>query len=229
MFWHIPPPIANKPVYLVTSDALLKICYQKAINPARAGNIAPLLNSICPKYGIGNADIMHEFLANVLHESNEFTKYEENLSYSAKRLTEVWPKRFPTIDAALAYSHNPKKLAEKVYGGRKDLGNEQPGDGFNFRGSGPIQITGRSNFTLFASFMRTNHNVSKSLEEWAEALRTSDEWGIHSASWLFAIAKNLIGLAISDNMKTIVERINGGLTGIDGRMKYYELCKKYIF
>ncbi len=33
-----------------------------------------------------------------------------------------------------------------AYNGRADLGNTQPGDGPRFKGSGPIQVTGRSNF-----------------------------------------------------------------------------------
>lgn len=233
MFWStIFPPSANgaqkKPLALVSADILLKLCYQRGININRANTISEIINDVCPKYGISTADIMHEFLANVLHESTEFSRYEENLNYSAQRIVDVWPHRFASIEAAIPYQHNPKLLANKVYGGRKDLGNEQPEDGFNFRGSGPIQITGRSNFTLFASYMRTEQNVFKTLEEWAEALRTNDNWGMHSACWLFAIAKSLIGFAINDNMQKIIQRINGGYTGMESRMKYYELCKQYI-
>jgi len=34
-----------------------------------------------------------------------------------------------------------------AYEGRADLGNTQPGDGRRFKGSGPLQLTGRDNFT----------------------------------------------------------------------------------
>ena len=34
------------------------------------------------------------FLANIAHESAFLTKLEENMNYSAKRLAQVWPKRF---------------------------------------------------------------------------------------------------------------------------------------
>lgn len=68
----------------------------------------------------------------------------ENLNYSAKRLTEVWPKRFPTIESAKPYANNPQKLANKVYGDR--LGNVGPNDGWLFRGRGLPQITGRENY-----------------------------------------------------------------------------------
>lgn len=198
------------------------------LHPERIRNLETFLNSICPTYGIVDADIMHEFLANVLEESNCFSRYEENLNYTAKRLTEVWPSRFPNLDSAIPYEHDSRKLANKVYGDRKDLGNVQPGDGFTFRGSGPIQITGRSNFTIFAAYIRKRFNIIMPLDILADKLRTDDALGIHSACWLFAIAKQLIDEAINDNMPVIVKRINGGLNGYKERLKYYELCKQLI-
>lgn len=161
-------------------------------------------------------------------ESGEFENYEENLHYSAKRLTEVWPKKFPTLSDAIPYANNPKMLAERVYGGRKDLGNYTPSDGFTFRGSGPIQLTGRGNVTGFAAWMETKFGLKKTPEIWAELLRTNDEYGVHSASWLFAISKKLIDEAERDQMREIVLKINGGLTNYPKRLKYYELAKKFI-
>src|SRR4051812_25496083 len=114
---------------MIVSTGILKlICPQ--MHPDRVVILEGHLNTICPAYGIDSSDIMHEFLSNVLLESNCFTRYEENLSYSAKRMMEVWPHRFPTIESALPFEHHPRLLAGKVYGGRADLGNTQPGDGF---------------------------------------------------------------------------------------------------
>ncbi|WP_460929819.1 glycoside hydrolase family 19 protein [Shinella zoogloeoides] len=42
-----------------------------------------------------------------------------------------------------------KAIANKIYGGdwgRTNLGNTQPNDGWDYRGSGPGQVTGRANF-----------------------------------------------------------------------------------
>lgn len=91
-------------------------------------------------------------LAAILAEAYHETGYtmqpiEENLSYSAKRMTQVWPSRFPTIASAQPYAGNPRVLANTVYGGR--LGNTGPNDGWVFRGRGLSQITGRSNYAKF--------------------------------------------------------------------------------
>ncbi|RAS16105.1 hypothetical protein [Ensifer adhaerens] len=87
-------------------------------------------------------------LAEAHHETGgQMQPISENLNYSAKRLTEVWPSRFPTLAAAAPYAKNPQRLANKVYGGR--LGNVDPGDGWLYRGRGLAQITGRENYARF--------------------------------------------------------------------------------
>ncbi|MET0267595.1 MAG: hypothetical protein ABW202_18515 [Duganella sp.] len=84
------------------------------------------------------------FLAQVLLESSEFHQLQEALSYSAERLHQVWPQRFPNLEVAAAYSHNPQKLANHVYAGRMGNGDEASGDGWKYRGCGLIQLTGRN-------------------------------------------------------------------------------------
>ena len=87
-----------------------------------------------------------DFLGNILHESNMLTRLEENLYYTRpERLMQVWPKRFPTLALAKQYVRSPQKLADYVYGNR--LGNVN-GDGWTYRGSGLIMVTGRYNFQL---------------------------------------------------------------------------------
>lgn len=110
------------------------------------------LNAILDEAGKRGTPLRHlaYILATIAHETGQkMQPIEENLNYSAKRLTEVWPKRFPTLASAKPYASNPKALAGKVYGGRKELGNTQPGDGWRYRGRGLPQITGRANYAKF--------------------------------------------------------------------------------
>jgi putative chitinase len=191
-------------------------------------SIAASLESVCPLYGISSPDIMHEFLARLLEECIEFSSFEEDLNYSSRRLLQVWPTRFKTLADAQPYAMQPKKLAMKVYGCREDLGNITPEDGWIFRGSGPIQMTGRGNIESFGSWMKKKFGEDKTPEQWAELLRTSDHYGIHSACWLFAVAKNLIGYALTDQLEAIVKKINGGVNGLNETRKYYDKCRMLI-
>lgn len=94
-------------------------------------------------------------LATVLNEVGAaFQPKAESLTYtSPERIRAVWPTRFRTLAAAKPYVRNAEALAEKVYGGRADLGNTQPGDGFRYRGRGYSQITGRANYAKFGKLL----------------------------------------------------------------------------
>jgi len=100
-------------------------------------------------HGDGDLRKLAYCLATGFHEA-KFEPVRENLNYStAARIIEVWPKRFKSAAAAAPFVKNPPGLAEKVYGGRRDLGNIEPGDGWKFRGGGWPQLTGRANYAKF--------------------------------------------------------------------------------
>src|SRR4051812_33114963 len=76
-------------------------------------------DAILAPYGINKTGLrLAHFMAQVLHECDALTIQRENMNYTAKRMTQVWPSRFPTETSAAPYAHNPEKLANKVYGGR---------------------------------------------------------------------------------------------------------------
>jgi putative chitinase len=97
------------------------------------------------KYGFDTPLVEAHFMAQVSLECGAGTEVVENLNYSPQRMCQVWPSRFRTIADAVPYAHNPKALANKVYNGR--MGNVlNSDDGWNFRGRGATQTTGREGY-----------------------------------------------------------------------------------
>lgn len=205
---------------LVTPEQLRKVA--TTLSKDRAEEMADLFNELGAKYGIVTKDVFHEFCANVLQESGELAHKRENMSYSAKRMMQVWPSRFPTLASALPYDHNPQKLSNLVYGSR--MGN-RPGtnDGWNFRGGGFIGLTGREVYTKYSKYAGY-----ATVEACAEDVRNSDRAALDSAYWFFCVLKDLEDKADRDDFIGIVKSINGGTIGLKDRLHYYNLCKIYI-
>lgn len=215
---------------LLSIDQLRFVC--RELSQARAAQIGALINAGMVKWKIGY-DELEEFLANVAHESGEFTIKCENLNYThAARLVEVWPSRFNLTGSggkknANDYIRNPKKLANEVYNGR--MGN-RPGsdDGFNFKGGGYPQITGRDAYTLYTRYVNQRDGSRLTIEQVAELVQTTEEWAMDSAFWFFCEFKNLEQMAIQDNFRELVRRWNGGFIGIAERQKYYDRAIKVL-
>lgn len=155
------------------------------------------------------------FMAQVLHESGGLTIQQENMNYSAKRMTQVWKKRFPTIASAEPFAHNPEKLANKVYGGR--MGNVKAGDGFKFIGRGMMQITGRESYERFGKKLGidlANH----------PELAVDPQWVLKIAceEWIFVKCN---AFADADDLNKITRAINGGTVGIESRRDWLTKTK----
>ncbi len=155
------------------------------------------------------------FFGQCAHESGGFKVFSENLNYSAQGLQGIFKKYFPNAAVAAQYARKPEKIANKVYGNRMGNGPESSGDGWRYRGRGPIQLTGKDNYTAFAKDIGrpdvlTNPDLVVS------------ELAFESALWFFR--KNGL-LAIADKGVTdavitqITKRVNGGTHGLDDRLK----------
>ena len=169
------------------------------------------LNDTFEKYQINTPTRQAAFIGQCGHESNNFTKLEEGLNYSAARLMAVWPSRFSSLEVANQYANSPEKLANKVYGGRADLGNIEDGDGWKFHGRGVIQLTGRANYTICGEALGQPFAT-------APELVLEPEWACMSAGW-FWNKKGLNTLADSEDWATITKRINGGIIGLSDRIE----------
>jgi putative chitinase len=121
--------------------------------------VADAISAAVEKYGIRNVP---EFIAQMVVESKNFTAVVENMSYSAKRMAEVWPARYatdatrklsardrqPNAKAVSLAKAGPRAIANDVYGGR--MGNTGPDDGWLYRGQGYKQLTGKDNVRRYS-------------------------------------------------------------------------------
>lgn len=179
---------------------------------------AAALQAAAEKFGISNAREQAAWLAQIAEESGELTRIEENLSYSAQRLCAVFPTRFPTLESANEYAHNPHGLADKIYGGR--FGNS-PTEGYFFRGRGPIQITFRQNYQAFADTTKLPGVVlcpDQLLTKTIGALSAAWYWNVHRDN----------AFADAGQFDSVTRTINAGMVGEAAREAYWAKSKSAL-
>jgi predicted chitinase len=105
-----------------------------------------------------------------------------------------------------------------AYEGRADLGNTQPGDGKKYKGRGPIQVTGRSNYTNAGNGLRLPLvDKPEMAADPTHAFRVSGWW------WK---ANGLNPISDTGDVVAATKRINGGTNGLSDRQSRYELARK---
>jgi putative chitinase len=135
-------------------------------------------------YGIlDHPDRLAHFMGQCAHESGGFVFMEE-----------IWG---PTA-------------AQRSYEGRASLGNTVPGDGFRYKGRGPIQLTGRANYR------RYGRDIGIDLETHPE-IAAIPSIGLLTACKYWS-DNGLNELADFDDLEGITRRINGGTNGLDDRI-----------
>ena len=109
--------------------------------------------------------------------------------------------------------------AQKRYEGRKDLGNTQPGDGYRYRGRGPMQITGRANTTDFRDWARSMDRQAPDFVANPDLINT-DPWEGLGPIWYWE-TRQLNRYADQGDFLTVTRRVNGGKNGLADRETRY--------
>lgn len=180
---------------MVTKAELQKI--MPALGADKLQKYLPFLVAAMRKAAIEAVARQAAFLAQLAHESGEFRYMEE-----------IWG---PT-EAQLRYEP-PSSLATR-------LGNTQPGDGFRYKGRGPIQITGRDNYQRYGAMLGIDLVGNPALAATPEVA-----FDIAATFWK---SKGLNELADVGDFTAITKRINGGLNGLADRKKYWERAKAVL-
>jgi putative chitinase len=140
--------------------------------------------------------------------------------FNEKRLMQIWPHKFPTIESTQPYIQQPEKLLNYVYAGILGNGGVESRDGFMYRGGGLIQITGRANYREVGKALNVPlESMPKMIEQPAVACRTAGYfWKIH----------DLNAAADAGDFAHITKKINGSLTGEAERETYWLLAKAIL-
>lgn len=160
---------------------------------------------------LANPKVLDDWLGQMWVESAGYATMVENLNYSVAGLRATFGRH--RISDAECERHgrapgrpaNQKAIANIVYGGewgRINLGNTQPNDGWEFRGSGLKQITGRRN-TVASGFT-------------PDELRT-DVFKAALAAAQFFVNAGCVPYALRGDITGVTKKINGGLNGFPER------------
>ena len=174
------------------------------IKPDKCVLYTDAFNEILPQYAIDTVRRIAAFLGQIAVESGEL-KYDKEL-----------PSKYNKKD--------PKDLKEPtgtLYEGRKNLGNNQPGDGPKFIGRGILQLTGRANYERMSKIL--NIDLVNNPE-----LACDPKISTKIACEYFK-QNGLLDLADKWNLDKITERVNGrAKLHHDLRVKYSETALKVL-
>lgn len=211
---------------MITLAQLQGICKTAAGRQA-VGKYLDALNRYMPAYGITSKASIAAFLAQIAHESQDFTRVVENLNYSAQGLANTWPNRYaanPKAKAktpnavALRLHRNPEAIANNCYANRMGNGGEASGDGWRYRGRSLKQVTGKDNYTACGKALDLDLISHPELLELPEN-------AVRAACWFWK-ANNLTPLADAGNFTKVTEIINGGTNGLAERQAYYATARR---
>lgn len=194
---------------MVTSDQLK----QMHIDPA----LADAFNETFERFGILTPLQQASWIGQCGHECGNFKIMEENLNYRAATLLKLFPKTPKrawgfTPEEAAAYEKQPKRIANRIYSNRMGNRDEASGDGWRFRGSGFLQLTGHSNFYHAGKALGVDFVMEP------ELVRTP-KYAAQTAGWFWQTHK-LNQTADGRDFVSMTKKINGGTIGLDDRIKH---------
>lgn len=180
-------------------------------------NLVDPFNETFQRFGILTPAQQASWIGQCGHECGNFRILEENLNYRAPTLLKLFPKTPKrqwgfTPEEAAAYEKQPQKIANRIYGNRMGNRDEASGDGWRFRGSGFLQLTGHSNFYHAGQALGVDFVMQP------ELVRTP-MYAAQTAGWFWQTHK-LNQYADNGDFVTMTKRINGGTIGLEDRIKH---------
>ena len=211
-------------------------------DPAWRDAFVDLHAALGAKYGVNTPRRWRHFLSQVSAETNGLMTggrgmplkgMVENHKYSAQGIKNVFAKRLRMAardnpayrsksisEIAAIWAKDGEALFEGTYGNRRDLGNVKPGDGWKFRGRGPLQNTGREIYAAIAEGTGLDCvNHPELLED------PRNGWEASFFEWQKA---NCNALADANNCDAVSLRVNGGTNGLNARRAWLKRAEQHF-
>jgi peptidoglycan L-alanyl-D-glutamate endopeptidase CwlK len=153
--------------------------------------------------GLGDKDMILMALATIRAETGNFTPLSE------------FQSKFNTPPGGPPFS---------LYDDRKDLGNQGPPDGANFRGRGYIQLTGRFNFLEHGKAI----GLGTQLIDNPQLANQPDIAAKLLASFLKSKEQKIRNALAQDDLKTARKLVNGGIHGLEEFKNAFNTGKNLI-
>jgi putative chitinase len=179
--------------------------------PGLRDGIANSAQAVFAKYGINTPLLIAHVMAQISHECGAGHDVVENMNYTAGRMMQVWPSRFPNMASAQPYAGNPRALANKVYNGRMDNASGSE-DGWNFRGRGAAQTTGREGYARLAK--------ATGLDLVNHPDLVNDPQRFLECGVADFVLCGCLPFAKADDVLNVTRRLNGGTVGLAQRQTW---------
>lgn len=199
--------------------------------PGLRNGIAKSAPIVFAKYGISTPLLVAHVMTQGSHECGAGREVVENLNYRAEQLLKQWPSHFTPAQAAQG-AHHPQQIANQAYNGR--MGNRVGSDdGWNYRGRGFCQTTGRDGY---AALMKLLHSNGLELDLLANPELVNDPRYFLECGAAEFVACGCLPWAKKDNLMQVSAVLNVGHTvehtssiiGYDMRLHWFSVWKSAL-
>ena len=223
---------------MTSSDIIIE--YQKFVNSPITGKFdLETIKATAIYYGL-NAKEMSYVLGQAYVETGGFMAFSEKTTWSAATMKRIFSGRFKPerqikVKADPKYTYDtlgPKSgevKANFIYAGINGNGDVASGDGWNYRGRGAIQLTGKSNYQAFADFLQDQTIMTDPDQVSGKHIISSAIFYFHNRG-LFKIVNS--GAVVFSNIDKVTYRVNaarleGGLRA-SKTIEYYKILQNVI-
>lgn len=214
---------------MITADQILGL--NPNLGSVKAGALAlALTNAVRVSNLVDSKNRrLRYFVAQVFHETNRFTKWVEDMTYTtAQVLVDTWPTRFTLdpLDKSKGYApdflRNAEKLGNTAYADRYGNGGAATGDGYRYRGRGGFHLTFKDNYKACSLALYGDQRLVTNPEQVSEY-----EAGLASACWYWN-THGFNALADADSFTEMTRVISGSTRTAPTRLEVLKLVQKFF-